>query len=73
VSVSDGDTALLRALEAMGLTPGVGLTVRVRNPATDSLSVTLGHGRHQTLGLRAAAKIGVEPIDARRRRAATRR
>lgn len=73
VSVSDGDTALLRALEAMGLTPGVGLTVRVRNPATDSLSVTLGHGRHQTLGLRAAAKIGVEPVDARRRRAATRR
>jgi hypothetical protein len=44
----------------MGLRPGVRLTVRSRDVATDSLAVTLGRGRRETLGLRAAARILVE-------------
>jgi DtxR family Mn-dependent transcriptional regulator len=58
--VSDHDAGFLRALERIGVRPGTRLTVRARDAATDSLAVTLGRGRRETLGLRAAARILVE-------------
>jgi len=58
--VSDRDAGLLRALEQIGLRPGTRLTVRARDVAADCLAVTLGRGRRETLGLRAAASILVE-------------
>ncbi|MBP1606319.1 MAG: ideR [Acidobacteria bacterium] len=58
--VSDHDAAFLRAIEKLGLRPGTRLTVRSRDAATDSLAVTLGRGRREVLGLRAAARILVE-------------
>ena len=59
--VSDRDAGFLRALEKIGVRPGTRLTVRARDAATDSVTVTLGRGRHdETLGLRAAARILVE-------------
>ena len=58
--VSDRDVGFLRALEKIGVRPGTRLTVRARDAGTDSIAVTLGRGRHETLGLRAAARILVE-------------
>lgn len=59
--VSDRDAGFLRALEKMGVRPGTRLTVRARDAGADSVTITLGRGRQETLGLRAAARILVEP------------
>jgi DtxR family Mn-dependent transcriptional regulator len=58
--VSDRDAGFLRALEKMGVRPGTRLTVHARDAGADSVTITLGRGRRETLGLRAAARILVE-------------
>lgn len=60
VSVSDADAEFLRALESMGLRPGTLVTVRSKNTAADSVTVSLRPGHEQMMGLRAAARIRVE-------------
>jgi DtxR family Mn-dependent transcriptional regulator len=60
--VGDQDAEFLRRLDSLGLTPGARLRVVARDESTDTLEVAPG-ARKQTasLGLRAAAKILVEP------------
>jgi DtxR family transcriptional regulator, Mn-dependent transcriptional regulator len=58
--VSDRDARFLRRLEKMGVRPGTRLTVLARDDGADSVTITLGRGRRETLGLRAAARILVE-------------
>jgi DtxR family transcriptional regulator, Mn-dependent transcriptional regulator len=58
--VSDKDAGFLRRLEKMGVRPGTRLTVHARDDGADSVTITLGRGRRETLGLRAAARILVE-------------
>ncbi len=58
--VSDRDAGFLRTLEKMGVRPGTRLTVRTRDAGADAVTITLGRGRHETMGLRAAARILVE-------------
>jgi DtxR family Mn-dependent transcriptional regulator len=58
--VSDRDAGFLRTLERIGVRPGTRLTICARDAAADSVTVALGRGRHETMGLRAAARILVE-------------
>jgi DtxR family Mn-dependent transcriptional regulator len=59
--VSDQDPAFLRLIERLGLRPGVRVRVASRDAESDTLELDLGRGRRATLGLRAAARILVEP------------
>jgi len=60
--VGDQDAEFLRRLESLGLTPGAHLRVVARDESTDTLEVAPGARKATaSLGLRAAAKILVEP------------
>ncbi|HSM14311.1 MAG TPA: metal-dependent transcriptional regulator [Thermoanaerobaculia bacterium] len=60
--VGDQDAEFLRRLESLGLTPGARLRVVARDESTDTLEVAPGARKATaSLGLRAAAKILVEP------------
>jgi len=60
--VGDQDAEFLRRLDSLGLTPGARLRVVARDESTDTLEVAPGARKATTsLGLRAAAKILVEP------------
>jgi DtxR family Mn-dependent transcriptional regulator len=58
--VSDRDAGFLRALERIGVRPGTRLTIQARDEAADSVTISLRRGHHETMGLRAAARILVE-------------
>jgi len=59
--VADQDAEFLRRVEKLGLLPGARLKVTARDAGSDTLEVELGRGKRATLGLRAAARIFVEP------------
>ena len=60
--VGDQDAEFLRRLDSLGLTPGAHLRVVARDESTDTLEVAPGARKATaSLGLRAAAKILVEP------------
>jgi len=61
VRVADQEPEFLRLLERLGLRPGTRVKVVGRDAAADSLELEIGRDRGATLGLRAAAKIFVEP------------
>jgi len=61
VRVADQDPEFLRLLERLGLRPGTRVKVVARDAAADALELEIGRDRSATLGLRAAAKIFVEP------------
>jgi len=58
--VGDQESAFLRRVERLGLSPGARLKVVERDADADTLDLDLGRGRRVALGLRAAAKITVE-------------
>lgn len=58
--VADQESAFLRRIERLGLSPGARVKVAERDAAADTLELDLGRGRRVALGLRAAAKITVE-------------
>lgn len=58
--VADQESAFLRRIERLGLSPGARLKVVARDADADTLDLDLGRGRRVALGLRAAAKITVE-------------
>jgi DtxR family Mn-dependent transcriptional regulator len=59
--VADREPEFLKLVERLGLRPGARVKVVARDLAADALELDLGRGRRATLGLRAAAKIFVEP------------
>ena len=58
--VIDQDAAFLQFVDRCGLTPGVTVTVEVRDTLADAVWVRPGERRPITLGTAAAAKILVE-------------
>lgn len=60
--VSDQEEEFLRFVERCGLKPGARITVEVRDPAADALTVRSEHGDETTIGGEAAAKLWVRPI-----------
>lgn len=58
--VGDQDSAFLRRVERLGLSPGARVKVVEHDADADTLDLDLGRGRRVALGLRAAAKITVE-------------
>ena len=62
--VTDQDAEFLRFLESSDLKPGQTVRVEVRDSAADQVVVRGKNDRQITLGMRAAAKLQVAPVDA---------
>jgi DtxR family Mn-dependent transcriptional regulator len=64
IRVTDQDAEFLRFLESSDLKPGQRVRVEVRDSAADQVVVRGKNDRQITIGMRAAAKLQVAPIDA---------
>jgi DtxR family Mn-dependent transcriptional regulator len=64
--VTDQSGEFLRLLERQGLMPGASLSIDQRDEAADTVALRLASGERLNLGFRAASKILVEPLPARR-------
>jgi len=64
--VTDQDAGFLRFIEQSALKPGQTLLVDSRDSAADRVVIRVGDGREVVLGMRAASKLLVEPVPARR-------
>ena len=62
--VTDQDAEFLRFLESSDLKPGQTVSVEVRDSAADQVVVRGKNDRQITIGMRAAAKLQVAPVDA---------
>ena len=62
--VTDQDAEFLRFLESSDLKPGQTVRVEVRDSAADQVVVRGKNDRQITIGMRAAAKLQVAPVDA---------
>ena len=62
--VTDQDAEFLRFLESSDLKPGQTVRVEIRNSAADQVVVRGKNDRQITIGMRAAAKLQVAPVDA---------
>ncbi|MEE8128772.1 MAG: metal-dependent transcriptional regulator [Vicinamibacterales bacterium] len=62
--VTDQDAEFLRFLESSDLKPGQTVRVEVRDSAADQVVVRGKNDRQITIGMRAAAKLQVTPVDA---------
>ena len=62
--VTDQDAKFLRFLESSDLKPGQTVRVEVRDSAADQVVVRGKNDRQITIGMRAAAKLQVAPVDA---------
>jgi len=63
--VTDQSAAFLRYVEREGLNPGARLVVRGRDALAETITVSLADGGEKHLGLGAAAKLLVAPLDGR--------
>lgn len=59
--VTDQDAKFLRFIEERHLKPGERISIVVRDPASDSVTVRSDNGRETTIGTRAASKVLVTP------------
>jgi DtxR family transcriptional regulator, Mn-dependent transcriptional regulator len=59
--VTDQDAKFLRFIEERQLKPGERISIVVRDPASDSVTVRSDNGRETTIGTRAASKVLVTP------------
>ena len=64
--VTDQDATFLRFLEGNSLTPGQALRVETRDDAADQVVVRGKSDRQITIGMRAAAKLQVAPVESER-------
>jgi DtxR family Mn-dependent transcriptional regulator len=59
--VTDQDAKFLRFIEERRLKPGERISIVIRDPASDSVTVQSADGRETTIGTRAASKVLVVP------------
>lgn len=59
--VTDQDAKFLRFIEERHLKPGERISIVVRDPASDSVTVRSASGRETTIGTKAASKVLVSP------------